>query len=164
VAVIDNTGDPNLSQWIQAFSQMMNALREYNPRYPVILYYQNVLFAPGNPCAAGPSQYVVLCRSETLDPSAPSGAASSTALTLDSKAHIIQAVTRFRPSAVDGRCPADRFALVLRGFSAALGLGDNPSDPASALYPTFAAGRCTYNGYTLADLDRLTAQYNHAVG
>jgi hypothetical protein len=165
VAVIDNTGDPSLSQWIQVFSQVMNQLHNgYNGHYPVMLYHQNVFFAPGNPCAPGPAQFLVLCKSEALDPSSSPGDPGFTGMNIDFNEHIQNAVTMFRPSVVDPRCPGDKFTLVIHGFSSALGLDDNLSNVASAMYPALPVGRCTFNGYTLADLDRLSSQYNHAVG
>jgi len=164
IAVIDNTGDPSLSQWIQAYSNVINNLHNnYNAQYPVVLYYQNINFAPGNPCAPGPAQYIVLCKNTTLN-SAAGGAPFFTALTLNSSPHAIQAVTTFKSSVVDPLCVQDKFTLVGHAFAGALGLSDNLTEQASAMYPSFTLGRCTYNGYTQADLDRLSGQYNHSVG
>ncbi|MEA2827343.1 MAG: hypothetical protein QOG43_1782 [Actinomycetota bacterium] len=165
VAVIDNTNDPSLSQWIQVFSRVMNDLHNgYNGNYPVMLYYQNILFAPGDTCSPGPSQFVVLCKSEALDPVSTPGDPGFTGINVDVNEHITTAVTMFRPSVVDPLCTGDKFTLVIHGFAGALGVDDNLTNPASALSPAFPVGRCTFNGLTLPDLDRISAAYNHPVG
>ena len=165
VAVIDNTNDPSLSQWIQVLSRVMNDLHNgYNGNYPVMLYYQNILFAPGDACAPGPPQFLVLCKSEALDPISTPGDPGFTGIDVDFNEHITAAVTMFRPSVVDPLCTADKFTLVVHGFIGALGVDDNLTNPASGLAPSFPVGRCAYAGLTLPDLDRMSSAYNHPVG
>ncbi len=165
VAVIDNTNDPALSQWIQVLSRVMNDLHNgYNGNYPVMLYYQNINFAAGNPCALGPPQFLVLCKSEALDPDSSPGDPGFTGINVDFNEHITNAVTMFRPSVVDPLCTGDKFTLVVFGFVSALGLDDNLTNPGSAMFPGFSPGRCTFNGLTLPDLDRMSSAYNHPVG
>jgi hypothetical protein len=167
VAVIDNTGDPSLSQHIQTFAQIINALHNgYNTNYPVILYYQNIAFAPGQPCALGPPQFLVLCKDETLggtgSPSAPGSAAIFPGPAPAN--HIFYAIGRFRPSLVDPMCSGDKFRLVVQIFSNTLGLDYNLSNGASAMFPTIPLGGCGLVGWTQAELDRMNLMYNHAVG
>ena len=167
VAVIDNTGDPSLSQHIQTFAQIMNALHNgYNTNYPVILYYQNILFAAGQPCALGPPQFLVLCKDETLGGSASPTAPGSAAIFPGPAPanHIFYAIGRFRPSLVDPMCAGDKFSLVVQIFSNTLGLDYNLSNSASAMFPTIPLGRCTLTGWTQAELDRMNLMYNHSVG
>ncbi len=167
VAVIDNTGDPSLSQHIQTMSQIMNALHNgYNTNYPVILYYQNIHFAQGQPCALGPPQFLVLCKDETLGGSAnPSAPGSAAIFPGPAPAnHIFYAIGRFRPSLADPMCTGDKFSLVVQIFSNTLGLDYNLTNPASAMFPTIPLGRCTMTGWTQAELDRMNLMYNHVAG
>jgi hypothetical protein len=164
VGLIDNTGDPALSQHIQVFAQIINYVHTvYNPNYPVMLYLKDYHFAPGNPCAPGPQQFLVVCKDETLGgtgSSAPGTAVITTAFA----SHIYNAVARFRPGAVDTWCDNDKFTLVVQLISNTLGLDHNLTQPLSAMYPTIPVGRCTLNGWTLAEFDRLNQMYSHSVG
>jgi hypothetical protein len=168
VAVIDNTGDPSLSQHIQTFAQIMNALHNgYNSTYPVVLYYQNIFFSPGQPCALGPPQFVVLCKDETLGGGGVSPAAPGSAAIFPGPApanHIFYAIGRFRPSLIDPMCAGDKFRMVVQIFSNTMGLDYNLTNSNSAMYPTIPLGGCTLVGWTQAELDRMNLMYNHAVG
>lgn len=168
VAVIDNTGDPSLSQHLQTFAQIINALHNgYNTNYPVVLYYQNVFFAPGQPCALGPPQFLILCKDETLGGSGGSPTTPGSAAIFPGPApanHIFYAIGRFRPSVVDAMCAGDKFTLAVQIFSNTLGLDYNLTNPASAMHPTIPLGRCTLTGWTQAELDRMNLMYSHPVG
>jgi len=65
---------------------------------------------------------------------------------------------------VDPWCTGDKFTVVVQLMSNALGLDQNLSNPASAMFPTLPVGRCTFNGWTQAELDRMNLMYSHAVG
>ena len=167
IALIDNTGDPSLSQHIQLFAQIMNALHNgYNANYPVFLYYPNIFFSPGNPCALGPQQYLVVCKDESLggvaSPSAPGTAAIFPGPAPAN--HIFYGLVRYRPSVVDPWCAGDKFTVTVQLVSNALGLDQNLTNQVSAMFPTLPIGRCTLNGYTQAELDRLNQMYSHPVG
>lgn len=165
VALIDNTGDPSLSQHIQVFAQIINHLHNtYNSAYPVILYYQNIHFQQGQPCALGPPQFAVLCKDETLGGSASITAPGSAAIFPGPANHIFYAIGRFRPSVVDPMCTGDKFTLAVQITSNVLGLDYNLTNPASAMHPTIPLGRCTLNGWTQAELDRMNLMYNHLAG
>jgi len=167
VALIDNTGDPSLSQHIQVFAQIVNALHNgYNANYPVFLYYQNINLAPGQPCAPGPPQYLVVCKDETLGGIGSPGQAAFTTLLPNPRPanHILNAIVRIRPSIVNPWCSADKFTLVVQQVGTALGLDANLTNRTSAMFPTIPAGRCTTNGWRQAELDRLTLMYSHSTG
>jgi hypothetical protein len=167
VVLIDNTGDAALNAHIQLFSQIINNLHNgYNSNYPVILYYKDIVFVPGQPCALGAPGWLIACKDETLggtgSPTAPGSAAIFPSGAPAN--HIFYATARFRPSIADPLCAGDKFTLVVQLISNTLGLDQNLTNPASALYPTIPVGRCTYNGWTGAELDRMNLMYNHSVG
>ena len=164
VYVIDNTGDPALSRHIQRFTEIINYVHVvYNPNYPVLLYYKDFHLAPGNPCADGPAQFLVVCKDETPaggGPTTPGTASIATQFA----SHIFNANASFRPSVVDPWCDADKLTLVVQLLSNTLGLDDNLTNPASSQFPTIPVGRCTANGWTAAEFDRMNQSYSHAVG
>jgi hypothetical protein len=53
---------------------------------------------------------------------------------------------------------------VVQLISNSLGLDQNLTNSASALFPTIPIGRCTMNGWTQAELDRLNLMYSHSAG
>ncbi len=165
VVLIDNTGDPSLSQQIQTFAQIINSLHNgYNSRYPVILYYQNIHMAPGQPCALGPAGWLIVCKDQTLGGSESATAPGAAQIFSGVADHIYYAVARFRPSVVDPWCAGDKFTVVVQILSNTLGLDQNLTNPDSALFPTLPVGRCTYNGWTWPDLDRMNQMYSHQAG
>ena len=164
IGLLDNTGDPALSQQIQTFVQIVNYLRtNYNPNYPVVLYYKDLFVAPGDPCRQGPPQYVVVCRDESLGGTGSATAPGAASIARGTNNHILYGSVRFRPSVVNPMCPGAKFTLAARLISNTLGLDHNLTNPASAMFPTIPAGRCTFNGWTEADLDRMNLMYNHRV-
>jgi len=165
IILIDNTGDPSLSVHIQTMAQIVNSLHiGYNANYPVILYYKDLWLAAGQPCAVGPTQFAVICKDQTLGGSPSATAPASAAIWNGGVNHIYYALGRFRPSIMDPMCAGDKFTLAVQVVSNMLGLDYNLSDPSSAMYPTLPLGRCTFNGWVQADVDRMNQMYNHFSG
>lgn len=165
IYLVDNTNDPSLTQHIGTMAQIMNYLHiNYNANFPVVLYYNNFHFAPGDPCAKGPAQVLVVCKDESLGGTGSAGAPGTAEVFPGPANHIFFAVARFRPSVVDPWCAGDKFTVVVQLISNALGLDQNLSNPASALFPTIPIGRCTLTGWTQSDLDRMNLMYNHFSG
>jgi hypothetical protein len=165
VGLIDNTGDPSLSAQIQSFVNAVNYVQAvYNPNYPVLLYFKDAFFTPGSPCALAPAQYLVICKDETLGGTGSAGAPGSAAIFPDPANHIRFAIARIRPSVVDPWCAGDKFTVVAQLLSNTLGIDQNLTNPASALFPTIPIGRCTFNGWTNAEFHRMNQMYSHAAG
>ncbi len=165
VVVIDNTGDASLSQQIQTFALIINHLHNaYNPHYPVLLYYKDIPMAPGQPCALGPAGWLIVCKDETLGGAASATAPGAANIYSGLANHIYYAVARMRPSVVDPWCAGDKFTVVVQLLSNTLGLDQNLTNPDSALFPTIPVGRCTYNGWTWAEIDRMNQMYSHQAG
>ena len=165
VILIDNTGDPSLSVHIKTMADIVNSLHlGYNANYPVVLYYKDFWLAPNQPCAVGPSQWAVICKDQSLGGSSSATAPASAAIWNGAANHIFYALGRFRPSIVDAMCAGDKFTLAVQVVSNLLGLDYNLSDPNSAMYPTLPLGRCSFNGWVAADIDRMNQMYNHFAG
>ena len=164
VYLLDNTADPVLNDQIQYFAHVMNYLHVvYNQNYPVIFVFRNIHFAPGQPCARGAAQYVIVCKDEALG-GQPAGVPGTVEIQTQFANHINNAVARFRPSVVDPWCHGDKFTLVGQLLSNTLGLDDNLTNPSSGMFPTLPVGRCTIHGWTEADALRFNQAYNHAIG
>ena len=74
-------------------------------------------------------------------------------------------IARFRPSVVDPWCAGDKFTVVVQLISNTLGLDRQPDQPRRRpCIPTIPVGRCTLNGWTQAELDRMNQMYSHSVG
>jgi hypothetical protein len=167
VFVIDNTGDPSLSQHIQLLVQVLNNVHNtYNTNYPVLLYYKDIYFAAGQPCAPGAAQFIIVCKDEALggDPTPGAPGISEISPSGAPLHHIYYAIARIRPSVVNPWCAGDKFTLVVQLISNTLGLDHNLTNPASAMYPTIPIGRCTMNGWTQAEFLRMNTMYSHGVG
>lgn len=164
VAVIDNTGDPEFSAQIQTFVQIINHLHNnYNVHFPVFTYHTNTIYG-GDPCGLGPAHFLIVCKEEALGGSGSPAVPGSASIFAGPQDHIFYAVARIRPSVTNGWCAGDRFTLVVQLLSNTLGLDQNLTNPDSALFPTIPVGRCSFNGWTPADLDRMNQIYNHLVG
>ena len=164
IYLLDNTADPVLNQQIQYFANVINYLHVvYNSNYPVIFVFKNIFFTPGNPCAPGASQYLIVCKDEILG-GQPAGVPGTAELTTQFANHIFNAVARFRPSVVDPWCEADKFTFVGQLISNTLGLDDNLTNPSSGMFATLPVGRCTVQGWTGAEFGRMNQIYNHAIG
>ncbi len=164
IYLLDNTGVPTLNSQIQYFANVINYLHVvYNANYPVIFVFKNIYFAPGQPCAPGASQYLIVCKDEFLGGAAP-GVPGGAEITTQFANHIYNATARFRPSVVDPWCEGDKFTFVAQLISNTLGLDDNLTNPLSAMYSVIPVGRCTINGWTAAEFGRMNQMYSHAIG
>jgi len=165
VYLIDNTNDPSLSQHIQVMAHIINYLHVHlNPNYPVIAVFKDVHMAPGNPCALGPAQFLIVCKDEAFGGGAAAGVPGVAEIFPDPSDHIVFAVARFRPSVVDPWCSNDKFRLAVQLVSNTLGLDQNLTNSASALFPTILVGGCTPAGWTAAEFYRMHSMYSHLVG
>ncbi len=164
VYLIDNTNDPSLSQHIQTMANIINYLHVvYNPNFPVIAVFKDYHFAVGDPCALGPAQFLVVCKAETIEGVA-AGAPGAAEIFPGPANHIYFAVARIRPSVVDPWCSNDKFRLAVQLISNTLGLDQNLSNSASALFPTILVGGCTFTGWTEAEFHRMNLMYSHLTG
>ena len=130
----------------------------------MFLYYQNVVFG-GNPCGLGPQQFLVVCKDETLGGRlrlAPAPPPSSRPRPRPTTSSTGSSATSRASSTPGARTTSSRLTVQL--ISNALGLDQNLTNPLSAMFPTIPVGRCTLNGYTQAELDRLNSMYSHATG
>lgn len=161
VALIDNTGNPAISAWIQLWANQMNDIHNtYNSRWPVFLYYQNIIFGGSDPqpaCNLGPAQYIVVCM---RPPSSFSGGDTARGGTVNytiATKHILQARVAFS-TVYNGACAGDLQVVVTHELGHTMQIGHS-TEAGSVMRAINPLGQCAYRGYTGGDINDINFMY-----
>jgi hypothetical protein len=166
VAIIDNTGNPAISSWIQLWTNQMNEVHNtYNNKWPVFMYYQNIIFGGSDPqpaCNLGPSQYVTICMRPPSSFSNGDTARGGTVNYTTSTRHILQARVAFS-TVFNGACAGDLQVAVYHELGHIFQIGHN-TEAGSVMRAINPLGQCSYRGYTGSDINDINFLYHVSAG